>query len=310
VLNESAPPALVERYQADPELKPRLLLYPQDWLFFAAMNLAQPPFDDVHVRRAANLAVDKAAIRDLYVPVGARIATHFGLDSHEGNLLVDYDPYATPGHSGDLAAARAEMAASRYDADGDGRCDRPECSGIRAVGIEVGPGGPLPDEVMELVRRDLEPLGLELLVDRAPPEEAFPALAQHAERYGIVLNTGWAKDFPNGSGWFTGALDSDEPHANPSLVGLDPDQLAEWGYPVTSVPSVDDELAECLRLVGGAQTQCWAALDQLVMEQIVPLIPYVSPHETRIVSTRAASISIDQLTLLPSLDRIALEPGS
>jgi hypothetical protein len=46
------------------------------------------------------------------------------------------------------------------------------------------------------------------------------------------------------------------------------------------------------------------------MEQITPWIPYASPNETRIVSDRVVSISIDQFTTLPALDRIALEPGS
>jgi hypothetical protein len=76
------------------------------------------------------------------------------------------------------------------------------------------------------------------------------------------------------------------------------------------VPSISAEIGECLRLVGGAQTQCWAQVDQLVMERIIPWIPIASPNETRIVSARVASVSIDQLATLPSLDRIALEPGS
>jgi hypothetical protein len=73
---------------------------------------------------------------------------------------------------------------------------------------------------------------------------------------------------------------------------------------------VDAQIADCIRLVGGAQTECWAALDQLVMEQIVPWVPYALVNETRIVSDRVESLSIDQLTLQPALDRIALEPGS
>ena len=114
----------------------------------------------------------------------------------------------------------------------------------------------------------------------------------------MVLNYVWAKDFPNGSGWFSGQL------------GVDPQRLADWGYPVTSVPSLDSELAECTRLVGGAQTRCWAALDQLVMEQVVPWIPYAAPNEARTFSARVVSFSIDQFANLPSLDRIALEPRS
>jgi peptide/nickel transport system substrate-binding protein len=307
VLDQSAPAALAERYRADPALRERLIVIPQDSLFYVAMNLAQPPFDDVHVRRAANLAVNKQALVERFAR-GARAATHVAPDSLEGNLLLDYDPYPSEGDRGDLAAARAEMAASRYDTDGDGRCDQPACVGIRAIAIGFLPEF-FPPDAIDLLQRDLEQLGLELEVDTEPVQEAFPALEAQTERHGLVLNYGWAKDFPNGSSWFSQALDGDHPNGNPSLVGFDAEQLATWGYPVTSVPSMHAQIAECIRLVGGAQTKCWAGLDQLVMEQIVPWIPYALQNETRIVSARVASFSIDQFTLVPSLDRIALEPG-
>jgi peptide/nickel transport system substrate-binding protein len=309
VLDEPVPDALLERYRADPALESRVVLIPQDTLVYAPMNLAQPPFDDVHVRRAANLAIDKQELVERFPGAGARIATHAAPDSLEGNLLLDYDPLATPGHRGDLTAARAEMAASRYDSDGDGLCDRPECSHIRAIVIDFPPEV-LPPQTVDSLTGDLAQLGLNLDLDRAPPQEVFQTLAAQARRHAMVLNYGWIKDFPNGSGWFPPALDGGRADANPSLVGVDPERLAEWGYPVTSVPSIHDKIAECNERVGGAQTECWATLDQQVMEQVVPWIPYASPNEARIISDRVASVSIDQLTTLPSLDRIALKPST
>jgi peptide/nickel transport system substrate-binding protein len=308
VLDQPAPAAIADRYRADPALAPRLIVIPSDRLVSAAMNLAQPPFDDVHVRRAASLAVDKAAIVESFGPGGARIATHAAPDSLEGNLLLDYDPFATPGYRGDISAAREEMAASRYDTDGDGRCDGPACSSIRAIAIDFP--GYVPAEVFTLLKRDLAQIGLELEVETPPAHEFFTSLADQTERHALHLDFGWEKDFPNGSGWFSPALDGDDPPSNPSLVGAEAEQLADWGYPVTSVPSVDDEIATCVGLTGGAQDQCWATLDQTVMEQIVPWITYAAPNHTRTISDRVESISIDQLTTLPSLDRIALKEGS
>jgi peptide/nickel transport system substrate-binding protein len=309
VLDRPAPASTVERYLADPALTSRLTVIPQDMHFYATMNVAEPPFDDVHVRRAANLAVAKSALVDRFGPSGARLATHAAPDSLEGNLLLDYDAYETPGQRGDLAAARAELALSSYDSDGDGVCDDPACSKIPALAIEFPPTF-FPADLVGLVEQDLAQLGLELAVQTLPPHEAFPALATQDARHALVLNYVWAKDFPNGSGWFPGTLGVDDPAGNPSLVGVDPERLADWGYPVTTVPSVDDEIAECVRLAGGAQTQCWAALDQLVMEQVVPWIPYAAPNQGRTFSARVVSVSIDQFVTLPSLDRIALEPGS
>jgi peptide/nickel transport system substrate-binding protein len=310
VLDTVAPQVLADRYRSDSALRSRLLVVPQDSLLYAAMNLAQPPFDDEHVRRAANLVVDKAALVEGFGPGGARIATHVAIDSLEDNLLLDYDPFPTTGHRGDLAAAQSEMAASHYDTDGDGICDRPACSHVPAIEIVYPPGAFPQMDVARLLQRDLARLGIELQVNSLRAREAFPALGAQTEPYAVVLDYGWIKDFPNGSGWFSPALTTNDGATNPSLVGVGPDQLAAWGYTVTSVPSATDEINACLALAGGAQTQCWAQVDQLVMEQIVPWIPIASPNETRIVSSRVASVSIDQLTTLPSLDRIALESGS
>src|SRR5439155_14679363 len=105
-----------------------------DDVYYFALNVALPPFDDLHVRKAANLVLDKARIQRLLGnPLRSRVATHLAPDGLEGNLLLDFDPFATPGHHGDLAAARAEMAKSRYDRDHNGICDGPACHGIRAI---------------------------------------------------------------------------------------------------------------------------------------------------------------------------------
>ena len=42
------------------------------WSFFVEINLAQPPFDDVHVRRALALALDRPASRNRLGRTGRR----------------------------------------------------------------------------------------------------------------------------------------------------------------------------------------------------------------------------------------------
>ena len=48
-------------------------------------------------------------------------------------MLADYDPYATPNDSGDIGLAQEQMSQSKYDTDGDGRCDAPECEDVLAI---------------------------------------------------------------------------------------------------------------------------------------------------------------------------------
>lgn len=305
VLDKPAPPELAKRYQADPTLKGRLLVFPIDTMWYAAMNVAAPPFDDVNVRRAVNFVVDKSRLVELWGgPLKARAAKHVAPDSLEGNLLLDYDPYASPGDRGDLEAAKAEMAESRYDRDGDGRCDDPACEAVPAIALSPERVGRIATPLVE----DLEQIGITLELEKLPPDTFFAKLIARKEHVALAANYGWSKDFPNGSGWFSLFAGSNPGNGNPFLIGVSAEELERLGYATSSVPSVDAQIAECTVLVGGEQTRCWAELDQLLMEEVVPAVPLLVEWETRVFSERVASATIDQLTNLPALDRIALKP--
>ena len=47
----------------DLDLTDRLQVNSADSTAYISLNLTQPPFDDVHVRRAVNLVADKAGMR-------------------------------------------------------------------------------------------------------------------------------------------------------------------------------------------------------------------------------------------------------
>jgi hypothetical protein len=79
---------------------------------------------------------------------------------------------------------------------------------------------------------------------------------------------------------------------------------------VDEVPSADDRIDACQRLVGSAQIPCWAELDQYLMEEVVPWIPLFFEETAFPVSERVAKWSFDQQTGYPALDQIALVPGS
>ena len=65
---------------------------------YFTMNLTQPPFDDVHVRKAMNWITDKAALQKAWGgPIPGAIATHIVPPVLYNNGLAEYDPYATPG---------------------------------------------------------------------------------------------------------------------------------------------------------------------------------------------------------------------
>ena len=97
------------------------------------MNLTQPPFDDIHVRKAMNLVMDKEGLpARLGRPDQRRRSRPTSCRTPMLRRSDDYDPYATEGAAGDVTAAKDEMKQSKYDTNKDGICDAPAVQGRHA----------------------------------------------------------------------------------------------------------------------------------------------------------------------------------
>jgi len=304
-----APPDQVRAYQADPA-KGIVSVETRDAVRYVGLNLAVPPLDDVHVRKAINLVVNKSRLQEIWGgPTATEIIGHVALNSLENDLLLNYDPYATPGHAGDVEAARKEMALSRYDRDGDGMCDGPVCSNLLALGFDdsvVATNPPLSRQI----QTDLRAIGIGLQLQLMPPGELFARALDPTNHVALILTALWGKDYLNASSYFVplfaaGGIGT----GNFSLLGATPEQLRKWEYHVTDVPSVDDRIGACLVQTGTAQLRCWADLDQYLMQTVVPWVPYFSETLTNVVPRRIARYSFDQFAALPALDQIAMRPG-
>jgi peptide/nickel transport system substrate-binding protein len=312
----------VARYRDDPNLEGRVFLHETDVFWSVTMNLAVPPFDDVHVRRAVARAIDRAALVELlseppYGPFGfswGEVGTHMAPDAFEGRLLRAFNPYPY-----DPEAAREEMRASHYDRTGDGRCDAAVCRSVRALVMDEGV---LLDQA-KAIRDDLAAVGIELDLDPVPGEEFFGdenpisngSIHDPSAHIPMGIAYPWGPDFPEGAGWFSplfvrSGLGMGNLNPNTSLVGATPRQLRGWGYRVTSVPSVDDRVQVCLARRGVVRTQCWGELDQYLTTEIVSRVSYWVAQNAVAVSERVVALTVDQFTGLPALDRIALAPGS
>ena len=303
-----------ERYSSDPELEKRLFAHVGSVVRYINLNVAVPPLDDIHVRKAVNFAIDKQAlVHAARFGLGGRIAGHIAPDALLNNLLLDYDPYETPGGRGDLEAAREEMAKSRYDRDRDGRCDARVCKGLLAP---VRNDEPTIARLGELVRGDLRQIGIEVDVKSFDPDTYFEEVILPESRVPLIPALGVAPENLNAAGVFPGLfygpLVGSPGGTTLSLVGASPQQLKRWNYTVTTAPNVDQKIEECLRLTAGAQIQCWAETDQLLMEKVVPWVPYLYEGGAQVVSARVARFRFSQSSIfpLPAFDQIALEEGS
>ena len=105
-------PKVIRQYATTPSLKPRMIPNVGDRTNYITMNLTQPPFDDIHVRKAMNYIIDKAALQKAWGgPIPGSIATHIVPPVLYNGGLAEYDPYATPNEAGSL-----EKAAGRDEA--------------------------------------------------------------------------------------------------------------------------------------------------------------------------------------------------
>jgi ABC-type oligopeptide transport system substrate-binding subunit len=280
------------------------------------MNLAVPPFDDPHVRKAVALVIDRLAIaRELgesYIP--ADPATHVAPDAVEGGLLAAWTPDWLSDPGGDVEAARAEMHLSAYDADGDGRCDQRACEHVPALVSKPEPN--VTGWSWAPMRHALARIGIRADTTFAGYPEIHDRMADATAHWALIVGwpTSWFADFPNGSTFFVPLLSSRaiSAHANgnASLLGASPEQLEDWGYSVTEVPSVDDRIDRCVGLMWSDQTECWADLDRYLMTEIAPWVPLVTVRGSAVLSDRVDAYSFDPASGSPAFDQIALVEGS
>jgi peptide/nickel transport system substrate-binding protein len=308
VIDIPSPSEQTDRYATDPALASRLWTGAGGQIWYLWMNVAVPPFDDLHVRRAAAFAIDEEElVRSFRAhgweqgPASPEPHTHIVPDPMEAELLATYDPYPT-----DLDLAKAEMALSRYDRrEDDGVCDA--CPRVVAVTFDS-----LPEAITALVAEQLAPIGVRVRFVHVPFPD-FVRRVYHEGRRTPMTLVGWAADHLNPSTFFTPLFTSEALHgsgSNPTMLGASPDQLEAWGYEVDSVPSVDDRVDRCMSTVGSEQLECWVGLDRYLMEQIVPVVPFMQVRLARLVSARVESFSFDQFTGQLAYDRIALVRGS
>ena len=93
-----------------------------DATYYGTINVAQPPFDDIHVRRALLMLLDPGFVLRLWWAMGDQGAatSHLVPDAMDNSLLASWDPFGTGSSVDRTHAIRAEVDASRYGRSG--RC--------------------------------------------------------------------------------------------------------------------------------------------------------------------------------------------
>jgi peptide/nickel transport system substrate-binding protein len=304
----SEPPEVIREYTTNPDLEPYYKANSGDRTWYITMNLTQPPFDDIHVRKAANWIMDKEGLRRAWggPPKGA-IAQHIVPNAMFGGALDDYTPYATDGDAGDLEQAKAEMTQSKYDTNQDGICDAPECKNV----LHVTRNTQVWKDMEPVIESSLRKIGIEITSREL--EDSYTVIQTVKKQVPVSSTPGWGKDYADAS-TFMVLFDSrsilPEGNVNYSLVGLTSDQVSSMGVEgtVTGIPSVDSDIDTCNATIDDAERQvCWEDLDKKLMEEIVPWVPYLDASSDFVIGPAVVNYVYDQNSGEPAWAHIAVD---
>jgi peptide/nickel transport system substrate-binding protein len=307
------PKTILQQYLTQPAKKNLIRFDSGDRTWYLTMNLAQPPFDDVHVRKAANLILDKAAMLQAWGGSSfGQIATHVMPPIMLNNQLTQsYDPYNTAGFHGDLAKAQAEMKQSKYDTNKDGLCDAAACKNLVMINRNVAPWTDLEPVVVS----SLGKIGVQVKPRELATSAAYTTIQTVKNQIPVALNAGWGKDYADASTFagplFGGTSINATGNVNYSLVGMTASQAKGFGVSIpagATIPSVDTDIDACEKIPASdpSRVTCWANFDKKVMEQVVPWVPYLWAINPTVLNPSVTHYEFDQFSGYVSLTEIAV----
>jgi peptide/nickel transport system substrate-binding protein len=300
-------PKTIRQYATTPNLKPRMIPNVGDRTNYLSMNLTQPPFDDIHVRKAFNFIIDKAALQKAWGgPIPGSIATHIVPPVLYNNGLAEYDPYATPNESGSLDKAMAEMKQSKYDPGHTGKCTAAACKGV----LTIADTRSVDKTMIPILTEDAAKIGVKLTVRSI--NGAYTTIQTPAKNIPLAERPSWGKDYADPYTFFAELFDSGaiikDGNTNYSLVGITPAIAKKVGAKgnLTNVPSVDTDIHACSAKLAQQRTTCWENLDKKLMTQVVPWVPYLWPNNVFIIGPNVTHWNYDQFTDGPAYSSVSI----
>ncbi|MCB9176003.1 MAG: peptide ABC transporter substrate-binding protein [Caldilineae bacterium] len=240
-------------------------------LSYIAFDLRQPPFDDPHLRRALNYALDKAKLAEV-VMRGTVIPVYGILPPGMPGFDAALSPYRF-----DPALARQELAASRYGGP----------AGLPPITLNTaGLGGEDP-LAMAVADELAEVLGIDVALEQAPWETFQAELEAGAYP---MYSLGWSADYA-------------DPQDFLDVLFHGASSLNHGGY---ANPAVD-ALLEAARVEADPERRLarYAEAERAILED-APWVPLFTGRETWLVAPYVRGFAIPPITL-PRLQRVWIE---
>lgn len=202
------------------------------------------------------------------------------------------------------------MVGSRYDTGRDGMCDARACKHVLLVWDSSMPAAA---RLLGVVERDAAEIGITF----APRslDDAYQALRTPSDDIPFSDRPGWAKDYADPLTFLEPLFDGRTILAGGtsdySMVGITPSQCARLHVKgdCTDVPGVDGQLDRCAVLSGQPRLSCYEHLDEYLMTQVVPWVPYLDVAHTFLTGSNVTHYAYDQFTDMPAYENISLRPA-
>ncbi|MGZ0146953.1 ABC transporter substrate-binding protein [Kribbella sp. WER1] len=237
--------ATVARMQT-PQLKQRTMTGINGCTTYMGLNTTKKPLDNVKVRQAINLAVNKQTVRDAD---GGSALAEIGTTIQPPTITgrVDYDPYPSPDHKGDADAARKLLTEAGF-ADGfTMTLDTRAQPKMQAMAVAI--------------QQALEPLKITVKINTIDTATYYEVIGTTSQQHDAAI-TGWCPDWPSGATFLPPLFDGRNITAkgNTNLSQLND-------------PGVNAKIDEISKLTDvAAANKAYGELDKQIMA-LAPVVP-------------------------------------
>jgi len=199
--------------QSMSKLGKRFFNGPEPCTGYIFLNSTVKPFDNLKVRQAVNLVIDRDNLRRIAGgPLVGQVATSILPPGMLGHLDASaYNPFGSPGNRGDVTKAKALMKQAGYANGFHGK--------LLFVGSSTDPG---PKQV-ESVRSDLKKIGIDnLSIKELVYPDYYTQYYEEPTTNTALGFAGWCEDFPSPDTFLTPLLYGPNilPHGNSNYSEL------------------------------------------------------------------------------------------
>lgn len=261
------PQAEIERIKADPVLSQEYTAGADNCSYYYGFNVQKPPFDNVHIRRAFSLAIDRQSIVDNVTKAGQIPARWFTRPGHNAAPSLEEFPDLGIGFDPDMA--QEELALGLQELGLASAADLPPLT--LAFGNTTGH-----TQIAQAIQQMwADTLGVTVNLSALDPTTYFVTQQQDAE---MIHRSGWCSDYPDANSFLYDVFRSDSSQNYGHFASAEFDQL------VDEARVLDDTDARQEKYARAEQILNWEEVG------IAPIYWYVTKQLTKPYVERTYSI--------------------